>query len=437
MSNIEDVRRLKEEIIASFDARMSTIANIVKSTSDMATATREMTQRFRTEHQTMSDDLRMKLNEMKKSLNTGENLRREETRNEMNQRLQQLSDLLGAFRGDGNSQFSQAVSHMLNHFQTTRLNDFNLFMKDLQQHVVQIKSDVKNMQHDFQQSQQAMSQDLNGFLFDFKTNLKNFKENLSQNEKERFKHAHQEIQERTAWVEKLFQQVGTLVTDFNKDHAEMSKILKEMISFKGFNKERLHDFHTMMDQIQQNQQQREKDTTQLLSDFSQTHDSMAKNLSDMLSTMKSDLEKSDQTRHDQAQKDLQQRLGYLANMKSEISNMLSTLQNESREALREWKDLARILGEKSRTEPGNKPAATETPKAKPVVSVPSSPATTDFGNGEAKAILAILRENSNEGMRLVDLSKKIEKKWQTLIPLMKQLVDTGQIKKQDNLYFPV
>jgi len=437
MSNIEDVRRLKEEIIASFDDRMSTIANIVKSTSEMATATREMTQRFRTEHQTMSDDLRLKLNEMKQNLNAGENLRREESRNDMNQRLQQLSDLLGAFRPDGNSQFSQAVSHMLSHFQSTRLNDFNHFMKDLQQHVVKIKTDVKNMQHDFQQSQQAMSQDLNGFLFDFKTSLKNFKENLSENEKERFKHAHQEIQDRTAWLEKLFHQVGTMVTDFKKDHADMSKILKEMISFKGFNKERLHDFHVMMDQIQKNQQQREKDTAQLLTDFSQAHDTMAKNLSEMLGTMKSDLEKSNENRHQQAQKDLQQRLGYLANMKSEISSTLSTLRNESREALREWNDLARILSEKSRTEPANNPTAT--PKVKPVVSpkpVSHSPAT-ELGNGEAKAILAILRENSNDGMRLVDLSKKIEKKWQTLIPLMKQLVDTGQIKKQDNLYFPV
>jgi hypothetical protein len=249
-----------------------------------------------------------------------------------------------------------------------------------------------------------------------------------------------EIHDRTTYLENLFNHVAGLVTEFRKDHAEMRKILKEMISFKGFNTERMHDFNVLMTQIKTNQKRREQDTSQMLADFNQAHDAMSRNLSDMLATMKSDLVKSDQDRHHQAQEDLQKRLGYLGNMKTEISNMLTTLQAESQEAMREWSDLSRILEEKLQKENATKPKAAAQPKeksAKPPMPVISETApATDFSNGEAKAILVILKENSKDGIRLVDLSKKLDKKWQTLIPQMKYLLENGQIKKEDNLYFP-
>jgi len=440
MSNLDDMRRLKEEIITSFDERMDTIANIVKSTSAMATSTREMTNRFQLEHKTMGDNLRLKLKNMKKRLNDEEKKRYSVTQREIKQRMIELADLVSPFRHDGSSEFTKSVSEMLNNFRATRLENFNSFMENLQHGVIKIKDEVNTMLNEFQRSHKEMSKNINELLFDFKSNLKDYKNNLSQNEKERFKQAQMEIKDRTNYLDDLFKNVHSMMMEFKNEHSEMTKILKDVISFKGTNTERLHDFNVMMARIKENQQQREQKTLQILTDFNQSHDDMRIKLFDMLFTMKANLKEANDERINLAHEDMNKRLDYINNIKTEIGSMVTMLREESQKVMREWNDLSKIMGQKWQGKKSFEPEIRTIKKEKPVH--PSKSVTKEIvesnqsQNGYAEKILAIINENSSNGIRLIDIGNKMNKKWQTLIPYTKSLLENRIIKKEDNLYFP-
>lgn len=439
MSNLDDVRRLKEEIVASLDERMSTISNIVKSTSELAASTREMTEGFRGEREAMSDDLRMKMQNLKQSLNENETRRRKDTQESARQRQERMDEIIGAFRHNGSSEFAKSVNEMLNKFRSNRLDDFNNLMQHLQHQVVEIKKGVKNMQADFRETHQEMSNDLHQTLSDFKSNLKNFRMNLSQNESERFKAARQEIKMRTDYLEKMFGEVAGMVSEFRNDHSEMRKFLREAIDFKGFNKERLQDFNAIMGQIKKNQQQREQDTARMLADFNTVHSEMSKNLSNMLSAMKSELKHSNDTRQNQAHEESQKRLNYIHDLKTEISTMLTTLRRESKEVMREWNDLSRIMAQKSQEEMTPNPDPGAKTKMKVTASVKKEKTekadSPEFRGNEKDAIQAIIDESGITGIRLVEISKKMDKKWQALIPQVKSLLEAEKIRKENNRYF--
>ena len=86
MSNADEIRRLKEEIITSFETRIDSIANVVKST-------KEMTGRFRNEHFKMRKNLHADLNNFKTNLSHAETERAKQMQTEAKERMIHLTNI--------------------------------------------------------------------------------------------------------------------------------------------------------------------------------------------------------------------------------------------------------------------------------------------------------------------------------------------------------
>ncbi|MFZ5516968.1 MAG: hypothetical protein ACOY90_10045 [Candidatus Zhuqueibacterota bacterium] len=437
MSNLDEMRRLKEEILTSFDERLNSIATIVKSNSVTAQSTREMLNRFRDEHHEMSEALKQKLNDLKTNLANDNKKRFADTQEEINQRVKELSTLLAAFKGDGASDFSNSVAELLNNFRSARLNEFDRFMTGLQNQISQNKADVAGNLNTFRDQHRSRSNDMKQLLNNFQTDLAEFKKRLSLQEQERFSRAEKEIEERANYLDTLFKNSSALIENFKNDHAAMSKILRETISFKGFNKERLQSFNELMARIQRNQQKQSQEIAGMLTGFHQAHDEMRSNLSGMFSDLKTNLKQGNADRIRQAQEAMTGRLNSLNAMKSEITTMLNRLQSENQEAIQEWQNIANLIDGKRR---GERPSAKKqrTTQAKAPVAEQNAPSmpVENSQNGAEEKILALIKEHGAAGAKLTDIGKAMDLKWQKLIPYAKALIEKDLVRKQDNLYFP-
>ncbi len=450
MSNLDDMMRLKEEIIASFDERMNTLANIVESTTDLAQSTREMTERHRNDHLLMKNNLQSQLSEFRTKLSDDNLKRLVATKHEFNERMSQLTDLLAAFKPDGKSELTHSVRETLEKFRSVRLDEFNVFLEKLQQRIYEIKDEVHSTIDGFKESRHEISAALERNLSEFNKQLKNYRSTLSNNENNRYKQAQAEIQERTIYLNTLFGDVSRLLSDFRTDHQKMSSMLKEMLTFKGFNNQRLSNFQNMMDNILDHQKKRVHDTTQMISGFNEWHDDIKNELHDLLSTVKLNLAQFNDERVNLAHEEMSERVEYIYQMKKDISTMLGNLRSESQKVADEWKNIARIIDQKrkksekehikiiSEEEPeikAPKPAP-EMEKQEIVSKMYASKTASENDNDPSDKILAIIAQHADEGIKLAEIGKIVNKKWQSLIPFTKTLMEQGKIKKEDTVYFP-
>jgi len=437
MSNIDEMRRLKEEILTSFDERLNSIKAIVKSNNDSAQSTHDMLHQFRDEHFAMSTSLKQKLNELKTNLADENRKRFNETQEEIKQRVNELSSLFAAFKGDGESDFSHAVAELLQNFRSVRLNEFDRFMTGLQQRIASNKTDVASELEQFQEQHQRRSNDMKQMLNSFRADLAEFKKRLSLQESERFSLAAKEIDERVNYLNSLFRNSKAMIDNFKEDHAAMAKILKETITFKGFNAERLQNFNESMARIHENQQKQRHEIAGMLADFHETHEAMRLQLFTMLSGLKTNLTQGNADRIRLAQEELTNRLASLNAMKAEVTTLLDRVQSESQEAIQEWQNIARVIQGKRSGETIQSSDENSTRDDIPVVQENvSSKHVETSDNGAEEKILAWIQEHGANGMKLKDISQAMNLTWQKLIPYTKALVEKELIRKQDTLYFP-
>lgn len=450
MSNLDDMLRLKGEIIASFDERMNTLANIVESTSHLAQSTREMTNRHRTDHLRMKNNLKTQLSDFRSKLSDDNLKRLNQTKHEFNDRMNQLTELLAAFKPDGKSELTQSVQQTLESFRSIRLDEFNAFLESLQRRIYDIKSEVHSMLEGFNESRNEMSAELERNLSDFNQQLKNFRSTLSQEEKSRYKQAQAEIHDRTVYLNNLFGDVSGLLNDFRVDHKKMSTMLKEMLTFKGFNNQRLREYKDMMDTILEHQKKRVQDTNQMITDFNEWHADMKNELNDLLTNVKSNLAKYNDERVHSAHEEMKERVDYIFKMKTDISSMLGNLRTESQKVAEEWKNIAKLMEQKRNksemehlktiSEEETKIAASEpTPEPVNQNKIQEKEELTflpDDSNDMHNEILAIIKQHGEQGIKLAEIGKIMDKKWQSLVPFAKTLLEQGKIKKEDTVYFP-
>ncbi|MCI0495447.1 hypothetical protein L0Z72_10615, partial [candidate division KSB1 bacterium] len=62
---------------------------------------------------------------------------------------------------------------------------------------------------------------------------------------------------------------------------------------------------------------------------------------------------------------------------------------------------------------------------------------SDSQNGFSEKLFHIINDHRAQGIKLTEIGKMVDAKWQTLIPFAKSLMEQGKITKKDNLYFPV
>ncbi len=411
MSNADEMRRLKEEIIASFDARVESVAEIVKST-------KKMMGQFRDEHAEMSDELKAKLAQANSELTKSEKERLKQTQTEIKDRMQYINNLLSEFRGD-HIETTKAMRELLDNNETTRLDEFKAMMDSIHTQLSERKEDVFQMLSDFNKSHAEMSTDL------FKW-LSSMKRDLTKTEKERFNQSQAEAKERANSVHVLIKSVSKMMTTFRKDHKEMAKTLKAMLSDQEGT--RLDEFKALMSEILNRQKDREKEGAQMLAGFHKSHNEMSKELINMLSQINPDLTKADKKRLNLAKVELKERLAYVTSVVAEVANMLADFHQENKGMAAEWQKLCEIM-EKKRSN--------GIPKAKVKKQDESQAKVTVIpANSDAEKILSVINGNSKKGIKLTEIGKALDKKWQTFIPQTKELMNEGKIRKVDNLYFP-
>mgnify|MGYP006294044829 CR=1 FL=1 len=450
MSNLDDMRRLKEEIIASFDERMNTLSNIADSTSDLAQSAREMSARHRNDHLSMKNDLHSQLNNFRKKISNDNLNRLTATKHEFHERMSQLTDLLAAFRPDGNSELTQSVRETLESFRSIRLDEFNAFLEKLQQRIHDIKDDVRTTLDGFKATRREIADELEHNLSEFNNQLKNYRSALSQDEQKRYKQAQAEIHERIVYLDNLFGDVSNFLNDFRSDHQKMASMLKDMLAFKGFNNERLSNFKEMMDNILDHQKKRVHDTHQMIADFNAWHTEMKNELNELLANVKSNLREYNDQRLNLAHEGMSERVNYIYQMKNDISEILGNLRKESQKVAEEWKNIAKIMEQKRNiSAPEQYPSASEkkirfetseqAPEPKKLKTEPSKKKPIlqpENGNDLHDEILAVINQHASKGIKLAEIGKIVNKKWQSLIPFTKTLLEQGKIKKEDTVYFP-
>jgi uncharacterized coiled-coil DUF342 family protein len=170
MSKVDDMRKLKEDIIASYDARVATVGEIISNVHEIANGTRSMLGRFHQERQETVNELKEMSNELKERSNElKENLAQNESArlsvfgalfDDIQTLLNNIVTLQGGRRVE--------VAKILSEAKASRIESFGELMNEVQSKLNEIRTRQKEREEEvssllkaFGNEQQEMSNALN------------------------------------------------------------------------------------------------------------------------------------------------------------------------------------------------------------------------------------------------------------------------------------
>jgi len=248
-----------------------------------------------------------------------------------------------------------------------------------------------------------------------------------------------EIKEREDHIEKL-------LGDFDKAHKDMANNLRAELAKVKPELNAAESDRKAADQAEI--KEREDHIEKLLADFGKTHKEMADNLRAELAKFKSDMDTAESDRKTSDQAEIRER-------KWAISSMLDDFKKDREEATAAWRELvANMQSAKSR--PIEKPVTVEEAIEEPVEEAekeePEEEMAEKAGIEEEEAIakgaaeeeieedlggrILDLLEDHTEGLKMTEVADILGiENWRTLIPIMREFLDDGEIRKEDTLYF--
>jgi DNA-binding ferritin-like protein len=156
MGMAEEIKSLAQEIVSSYDTRVSSVATIIETTHQMLEA-------FRTERAKMSDELREKLA-------NGRTLRRKDfdammqgIRSRQDQGEEEVRRLTKNFVEEHKKMASE-LKRYLAHADSGRLEDFRAMMKEIQSRQTERGREVRLALEAFQREQDEMARELKALL---------------------------------------------------------------------------------------------------------------------------------------------------------------------------------------------------------------------------------------------------------------------------------
>jgi len=161
---------------------------------------------------------------------------------------------------------------------------------------------------------------------------------------------------------------------------------------------------------------------ELLEEFHKAHEEMAKELRDALARIKPALEASESERKEMVQSEL-------AAVKAEIE-----------EAARAWKKLISQMSSIRRkvtiTGPAEIKAAVKVTAVEEAVE--EDEAEEETGSESLNDQILDLLDDNPDGLRMVEIADALNiPSWRSLIPVMKELLDEGDVTKEDSTYYLV
>jgi uncharacterized coiled-coil DUF342 family protein len=279
----------------------------------------------------------------------------------------------------------------------------------IKQDVAAIEQETGNMLGAFDKAHNQMAKTLTA-------DLAKFKADLDAAEGDRKKTDQAEIAETKDYIVDLRDKAQELVNECDKAHRKMAKALTaELARFKSdldaAEGDRKKTDQTEIAERKDYISHLRHSAQQMLDEFDKAHQQMAKNLSDILAGVRPELESAESDR------------------KSAVQAEMAAVKAETRKTAAAWKGLLAKMqsgGHRAAiTGPSKVKAA---PKAKPVKKVEAEGADLE------DEVLDLLEENP-DGLKMTEIADSLGiKPWQSLIPVVRELLDDGKVAKEGSIY---
>jgi len=253
--------------------------------------------------------------------------------------------------------------------------------------IKQLKKETEETLKNFQEVHQKMSLDQREYLSKYKDNLEGeVKETLKGFRLSLEKMGSDLRNDLAEGVERRKAEVSQTLDELTNSRMQMSKELKEDLA-AGVEK-------------------RKEEVSKTLDDFKVSHLQMSKELKENLSKFNQEI-------------------------KDEVSSMLSDLRADLQKASLSWQQTASILQEKRS---GVKPIPKVLEKKTIKEALPKKAKISEELSDKKQLIKLI--NGHPEGIKLTEIGAQLEKDWRWYIPIVKELMEEGKIRKEENLYYP-
>ena len=390
MERSDDIRSLTQDILASCEARMNAVGQLVADTHTMLGD-------FTTAHTEMSARLRESLAEFGHDLETSEAERVAEARSDIKQRQEETK------------QWQEEVER--------RIDQVNSLLGDLRSAHTEMSARLRQ-------------------------SLAEFGQELDRSEAKRAEQAHADLKERQEETKQGMDQVSRLLGDLRSAHTEMSTRLRQ--SLAEFGRELDRSEAERAEHAQSDLKERQAEAKQgmdrvnsLLSGLRSAHAAMSTHLKGELARTKSELAREGTERLEQAQTTARERLATIQERVATVGELLGEFQAERQKAAAAWQQLGSIMqGKRGMTAPAAKadpeaPSVEEGPTTAPEPA-DTAPATTDL----SEMVLAFVAGRP-DGARMTELEAEFGVARIQMARVLKGLMAEEKVEKRDMLYFAV
>jgi len=272
---------------------------------------------------------------------------------------------------------------------------------------------IENLLADFNDAREEMGRKI-------RAELDKVKPALEGAESERKTADQAEIKEREAYIENL-------LAEFDEEHQEMAEELRAKLA---------RDEKTRKTETQAEINEREVYIENLLADFDKAHQEMAAEL-------RAKLASDEQTRKTETQAEIKER-------KETVREMLDEFRKDQEETAAAWKELlagmASLREKVTISGPVGVEAAVEVATVKEAIEEAEIEAGEEIEEEEfeeveaedlAEEIVGLLEDNP-DGLRMVEIADVLGvENWRSLIPVMRELLNEGEVRKEDSTYYIV
>jgi ribosome biogenesis protein Tsr3 len=379
MANADNLKRLAEEMVGAYEERVRVMSDVKQETADIKQATGRLLSDFGKAHAAMSKELKDELARFKSELDATEGERKKADQGEISER------------------------------------------KD---YIMELRDKARELIDEFDKAHGDMAQTL-------RAELNRFKSELDAVEGERKKTDQGEISERKDYIMELRDKARELIDEFDKAHGDMAQTLRaELARFKSevdaTEDERKKDNQGEISERKDYIMELRDKARELIDEFDKAHGDMAQTLRAELTRFKSDLDAAGDERR-------------------------KIDQGETRETAEAWKGLISAMqaarGGTVVAGPVEVETAVEVKTVEEAIEEPveeeAEEAIDEVAAAEEKIegedlggrILDLIEDNP-EGLKMTQIADMLDiGNWRTLIPVMRELMDDGEIRKEDTQYF--